>query len=234
LTRHELKAQDEITTKLQNFSETAVERKKEILIGVAAVLVLVLAFFGWRFYANSRNTAAQGQLGAAIAAFNDPSIASEKERYEKTIAEAQKVVDSYDSTPAGAIARYYMAVSQEGLGDSTRAEANLQDVVSRGESGIDPVARFALAGLYKRRSEYQKAIDLLKNLEGSGAYSRSAVAYELAVNYEASGQRDQMQTYYSKIITDYPDSTFREPAEVALKKMGVPIPTPAPPPTPAP
>jgi lipopolysaccharide biosynthesis regulator YciM len=127
-----------------------------------------------------------------------------------------------------------MAISQEGLGNSAQAEANLQDVISRGDSGIEPVAKFALAGVYKRRSEHQKAIDLLKELEQSGAYSRSAVAYELAVNFEASGQRDQMQTYYSRIITEHPESTFREPAEVALRKMGVPIPAPVPPPTPAP
>jgi predicted negative regulator of RcsB-dependent stress response len=234
LTRHELKAQDEITTTLQSFSESAVEKKKEILIGVAAVVLLVLAFFGWRFYSSSRNAAAQQQLGATIAAFNDTSIATDKERYEKTIAEAQKTVDSYESTPAGAIARYYIAISQDGLGDAANAEKNLQDVISRGETGIQPVAEFALAGHYKRRQEHQKAIDILKSLEESGAYSRSAVAYELAVNYEVSGQRDQMQTYYSKIITDYPDSTFREAAEVALKRMGLPIPAPAPPPSPAP
>ena len=105
MTRHELKAQDEITSKLQGFTDAAYARKKEIFIGVAVVLVLVSAFLGWRLYAANRNSAAQRMLGVAIAAFNDPAAGADKARYEKTIAEAQKTVDAYGSSPAGLIAR---------------------------------------------------------------------------------------------------------------------------------
>ena len=236
MTRHELKAQDEITTKLQNFTETAYAWKNQLLVVVAVALVLISAFFGWRLYAASRNTAAQQQLAAAIAVFVDPAITTDKERYEKTIAEAQKTVDAYGSLPAGVIAKYYIALSQDGLGDKENAIKNLQEVVERGDSGIKPIAQFSLAGIHKRHGDVQKAIEVLKDLEQSGGYSKSAVVFELALAYHASGQKDLMQTYYSKIITDFPDSTFREPSEVALKRLGLPIPTPTLPPatTPAP
>src|SRR5215216_1763246 len=84
LTRSELKAQDEITTTLQSFGEIAMARKKEILAGAAIVLVVAVAFFGWRFYSAKRDTAAQSELAAAINAFKNPAVASDQERFEKT------------------------------------------------------------------------------------------------------------------------------------------------------
>jgi len=89
MTRHELKEQDEITTSLQRFTELLYNRKKEFIIGASTVVVVVLAIFGWYYYSSSRTAAAQTQLSLAITAFND-TTKPEKERYDKTIAEAQK------------------------------------------------------------------------------------------------------------------------------------------------
>src|SRR5262245_22968565 len=114
MTRHELKEQDEITTSLQRFTEVAYSRKKEIITGLSVLLVLILAVVGWRLYAANRNANAQSQLGHAINAFNDPNTKSDKERFEKTLAEAQKTYDSYPSHTAGSIALYYMGLSHDG------------------------------------------------------------------------------------------------------------------------
>src|SRR5437867_7684322 len=129
MTRHQLKEQDEITTSLQKFTEIAVARKKEITGGLAAIAVLAIVFFGWSYYSSSRNARAQMQLSQAISIFNNTAtIKSDKERYEKTIAEAQKVYDQYRSLPVGSIAQYFIALSHEGLGDRTKAVQNLQEV----------------------------------------------------------------------------------------------------------
>jgi len=85
-----------------------------------------------------------------------------------------------------------------------------------------------LAGVYKKHGEFQKAIDVLKQLEAAGTYSKSAVAYELGNTAEAANQKDVAQEAYSKIIKDSPDSPFRADAETALKRMGLPIPAPTP------
>jgi predicted negative regulator of RcsB-dependent stress response len=236
MSRHELKAQDEITSKLQRFTDTAYAQKNQILAVAGIAVILVLGFAGWRWYSARQNAAAQTQLGAAIAAFTNPSVAVDKERYEKTIAEAQKTVDAYGSGSAGVMARYYIGISQDGLGDTASAVKTLQEVIDQGDSRVKPVAQFALAGIHRKHGEFQKAIDVLRQLEESSGYSRSAVTYELGVASEASGQREQAQTYYSKVVTDFPDSTFREASEASLKRMGFPVPTPPPPPalTPAP
>src|SRR6185436_6284970 len=102
MTRHQLKEQDEITTFLERYTELVVARKKEVTIGLSVLAVLVIAIFGWSFYSSRRNAAAQAQLSQAINIYNDTvNIKSDNERYEKTIAEAQKTHDQYASLPAG-------------------------------------------------------------------------------------------------------------------------------------
>jgi predicted negative regulator of RcsB-dependent stress response len=227
LTRHQLKEQDEITTSLQTFTEYVVVHKKEVTTGLIVIAVLVLAIFGWRVYSSRRNAAAQAQLSQAINIYNDTTIKSENERFEKTIVEAQKAHDQYPSLPAGSIGLYYVALSQEGLGDTAKATQNLQEVAQRGDASVKAVAQFALGAIYKKHGDIQKAIDTYKQLYDSGGYSRAAVAYELAKLYEDNKQVDQAKDYYQKLVSEFPDSPFRQFADDALKRLGVVAPPPA-------
>lgn len=229
MTRHQLKEQDEITTSLQRFTDLVVARKKEFIAGLIAIAVLVIGFFGWSLYSSRRNAAAQVQLSQAINIFNDTvNIKTDKERYEKTIPEAQKTYDQYKSLPVGQIGLYYVALSQEGLGDTAKATQNLQEVIQRGDENIKGVAQFALGSLYRKRGDTQKAIDAYKQLFDGGGYSKAAVAYELATLYETNKQVDQAKEFYQKLVTDFPDSPFRQNADDALKRLGVTVPPPKP------
>jgi tetratricopeptide (TPR) repeat protein len=226
MTRHELKEQDEITSSLQRFTELAYARKREIIIGGSALVVVVLAIVGWSLYASSRNSRAQIQLAQVMKAYDDMSK-PDKERYEATVVEAQKTVDSYGSLPAGAIAQYYIGLSQEGLGDTAKAMQSLQAAIDSGDPTVKGPAQFALAGIHKKHGDGPKAIEAYKQLYDSGDYSKAAVAYELATLYEITDQPNQARDYYQKIVTDFPDSPFRQPADEALKRMGVTV-APAP------
>jgi TolA-binding protein len=100
--------------------------------------------------------------------------------------------------------------------------------MQRGDASIKGVAQFALAQIYKRHGDTQKAIDTLKPLFDSGGYSKSAVAYELATVYEVRKQNDQAKEFYQKVVTDFPESPFRQNADEALKRLGVVTPPPKP------
>jgi len=227
MTRHELKEQDEITTWLQKFTEVVVLRKKELTTAVSIVAALAIIIVGWSYYRSSRNARAEAQLSQAIDVYNDTAnIKSDKERYEKTLVEAQKTYDQYGSLPVGNIALYYVGLSQEGLGDTTKSVQTLQQVADRGDASVKAVAQFALGSLYKKHGENQKAIETYKRLFEAGGYSKAAVAYELASLYEANNQPDQAKDFYQKVVSDYPDSPFRSNADEALKRMGVPAPAP--------
>src|SRR5438067_5878193 len=111
MTRHELKEQDEITTSLQKFTEFFFLYKKEFTTGLSVAAALAIIIFGWAYYRSSRNARAEAQLSQAIDVFNDTAnIKSDKERFEKTLAAAQKTYDDYRSLPAGNIALYYIGL----------------------------------------------------------------------------------------------------------------------------
>jgi TolA-binding protein len=221
MTRHELKETDEITNKIQSFGEIALARKREILIGLVAVLVAIIAIGGWSIYSRNQNAAAQMQLAQAINAYTD-ATKPEKERYEKTLAEAQKTMSAYGSSPAGIIAQYYAGMAHEGLGDTAKATENLQQVIQKGDANQAGVAKFALAGIYKKHGDVQKATDLYKQIYDNGGYSKSAAVFELAKLSEAANKTDEAKTYYQKIVSEFPESPFRQDADQALKRLGVP------------
>src|SRR5262249_23089240 len=141
---------DEITTSLQTFTETVYTRKKEILTGVAVLAAVVLVVIGWRLYSSSRDANAQAMLSQAITAYNDPNIKSDRERFTKVLAEAQKTHDAYPSLTAGQIALYYVGLSQDALGDTAKATESLQQVIKNADAQVAGVAKFALAGVYKK------------------------------------------------------------------------------------
>ena len=226
MSRSELKARDEITTTLERLTENAMTRKNEIVVVLGVLLVLAAGFFGWRYYSSSKNAAAQGQLANVISAFQDTTVKVDKERFEKTIVAAQKTMADYPASQAASLAQYYMALSQDGLGDMPNAVKSLEEVIARGDSDTKPIAQFALASVYKRNGELQKAVDVLKQLDASGGFTKAVVAYELGSAAEAANQKDVAQTAYSKVVTESADSPFRSDAEAALKRMGLPIPTP--------
>src|SRR5439155_10445821 len=189
-------------------------RKQELIYGGSAVLLIILAIFGWSYYRTSRKNNSQIQLAQVFRAYGDTSK-PDQERLEATITEAQKTVDSYGSLPAGAIAQYYIGLSQDGLGDSAKAAQSLQGAIDRGDTTIKGAAQFALASIYKKHGEGPKAIEVYKQLYDSGNYSKAAVAYELAMLYEVTNQPNQARDYYQKIVTDFADSPFRQMADDA-------------------
>jgi tetratricopeptide (TPR) repeat protein len=222
MSRHELKEQDEITTSLQKFTEFVVRYKKELTTGATLVAALAIVIFGWSYYRSSRNARAEAQLSQAIDIFNDTTnIKSDKERYQKTLAEAQKTYDQYRSLPAGNIALYYIGLSQDGLGDTAKSVQSLQEVADRGDASVKAIAQFALGSIYKKHGDNQKAIEVYKRLYDTGGYSKAAVAYELASLYEANKQPDQAKDFYQKVVSEFPDSPFRTNADEGLKRLGV-------------
>ncbi len=227
MTRHQLKEQDEITTSLQRFTELVYTHKREFILGAGTLIVVVLAVFGWVYYSSNRTIAAQTQLSAAIAAFND-TAKPEKERYQAAIAEADKTISSYGSLPLASIAQYYKGLSYDGLGDNAKATEALQRAINDAGPDVRSVAQFALAGVYLKNGETAKAIEAYKQLYDGGGYSKAAVGYELATLYEANNQADQAKEIYQKIVTEFPESPFRQSADQALKRLGVTTPPPTP------
>jgi TolA-binding protein len=114
-----------------------------------------------------------------------------------------------------------MGLSHEGLGDTAKATEELQQAIQTGDANVAGIAKFALAGIYKKHGDTQKAADLYKQIYDSGGYSKSAAVLELARLSEATNKTEEAKTYYQKIVSEFPESPFRQEADQALRRLGV-------------
>ena len=221
MTRKELVQKDEITSTLENTAAFVLENKKPILLVTSILVALVIILVGFNIYSDNRRTASQSALSEVIDAFTDTEgYDSDRERFEAALAEAQIVRDSYRNLPAGQIAEYYIALSNEGLGNTTEAVRILQSLVETGDDTIQQVARYALAESYKTHGEVETAISVYQELEDSGGYSQVAVLYELGRLHEEISKPAEARSYYQRIVGEYPNSAFRADADRALKRLG--------------
>ncbi len=221
MTRRELVEKDEITTKLQEVVSFLIRNRNLVLAGVGVVLAVVVIAVGWSVYASNREAASQTELSRVIAIFGDvEGYASDADRFQAAVVEAELVSAAYPSLSAGRIAQYYVALSQGGLGNTTESVRILNELVESGYSTIAEVARFALAESYTSTGELESAIAAYQGLVESGGYSQGAVLYELGRLHEAISKPDEARGFYESVIGEYPDSPFRAEADRALERLG--------------
>ncbi len=221
LSRKELVQKDEITTTLEATTAFLLEHSKPIATSVGIAVALVAVFVAWSIYSANREANSQSALSEVIATFTDTEgFDSDERRFETALAEAQVVRDDYSDLRAGQIAEYYMALSQEGLGNTTESVRILQGLIENGGETIQQVARYALAESYKNHGELETAIAVLQELVDTSGYSQGAVFYELGRLHEAIAKPEEARSYYESIVGEYPDSPFRPDADRALERLG--------------
>jgi tetratricopeptide (TPR) repeat protein len=220
LTRKELTEKDDITSVLELATTWAVDHYKQIGAGAAVVLVVIVAYVGWNFVSARAEAAAGEALAAVIQTYSDTAaIPDDAARYNATIGEAERVLSEHGGTQAADISRYYMALSQDGLGNAAESDQLLRELIDSGDPTIRDTARLALAESFKKRGDIDAAITEYEFLATAPDYSRGAVLYELGRLYEAAGMRDQAQESYEALVAEYPESPFRSDVDRALRRL---------------
>ena len=148
-------------------------RQKGVIVALIALSTVVTTSVAWSYYSAQREAAAQARLAQVIHAFNQTVInKSGKEGFERVVVEARKIHDEYGASPAGRLAQYYLAISEESLGHTDRCVRNLEELILEGDPVMKPLAQLALGELYRNHGDTQKAMAIHKELEESGGYSR--------------------------------------------------------------
>jgi predicted negative regulator of RcsB-dependent stress response len=161
--------------------------RKTVVVGALVILSFFLMLnFASSYYSSQRNAAAQARLSQVITTFtNTANGRIGKEGYEQTIAQAKKIKDEYGSSPAGRLAQYYIALSEENLGQTANAIRDLQELIHGNDATMKALAQFALGSLYKNHGENEKALQVYKELDESGAYIKHSAPRE---NSESSSE----------------------------------------------
>jgi len=222
LSRKELVQKDEITTTLEMTTAFLLRHSKSILSSLSIVVALILVFVSWNLYNSNREANSQNALSEVIAKYTDTqSFGSDEQRFKTALSEAQVVRGDYPTLRAGQIAGYYMALSHEGLGNTSESVRILKELIETGDETIQQVARYALAESYKNHGELEIAIAVFQELIDTAGYSQGAVLYELGRLHEAISKPEEARNYYQSIVGEYSDSPFRPDADRALERLGM-------------
>jgi tetratricopeptide (TPR) repeat protein len=218
---------DELVTGMERAAHWTVAHRSEVratLIGLAIVIVGALGFVTFQ---GRRTASAEKLLGEAIDTFHAPvaaelqpgadkparlDYATPAEKYQKAAAAFDGIERRYGSLPAGRRARYYAALSRIEMGDYGEAEKALDKLAAESdrsslESGL---ARLALADLYRRRGETDKAVSAYRQLvdDASLAVPRDHVLMSLGSTLEEAHRAKEARASYRRLTEEFPASIF--------------------------
>jgi tetratricopeptide (TPR) repeat protein len=222
ITKKEMKEDALITSyvKATTFYE---ENKKNISIGITALIVIVAAVFFYVKNKNADNEKATTELAKVYSYYDNGQyqIAIDGVR-ERNIVGLLAIADEYGSTRAGSMAKLYLGNCYYALGKFSEALKEYEDFSPEGE--LLTVSRYAgigacneALGNYKDAAEsFEKAATKYAN-DLNAAENFNAAAR----NYAAAGMKDQALDLYKKIKKNYPTTTFAREADRYIAKLSV-------------
>jgi predicted negative regulator of RcsB-dependent stress response len=210
-TRHALKKDSFAQATASSMSWVSGHRSGVLRWVISIAVVLVLAV-GALIYWNMRSGAADSALGAAMDTYDAPLAqpgapaetgvyATAAERSKAANQQFMAVVREYGWLPEGAKAHYFAGITDQELGKSADAEAELKAAASSWDHNLSNLANLALAGLYHGSSRDAQAIDLYNALAAkpSETVTANVAQLDLADLYAAAGKQDQARALWAKV-----------------------------------
>ncbi len=149
---------------------------------------------------------------------DSPTFTSSKDRAAQAHKQFQTIADKYPHTRSGEIARYFVGLTSEQMGDDVAAERELKTVASAHNEDLSGLAKFALASVYRNRNRNQDAIDLYQQLIAKPSHTVGKVTaqLELAATYQSAQRLSDAKHLYEQIQKENPAG---EAAQLAAAKL---------------
>ena len=152
----------------------SVAHRDELRIGAGVAVVLLAAVGALGYFQGQRAKEADRAFRDALTTFEapvtseiaagadrpaGPVFATSEEKYKTAAAAFEGVDRRFGSSKTGLRAKYYAALSRVQLGQYAEAEKALKEIQALG-GGLEPeLARLALADLYRRSGQVDKAVE---------------------------------------------------------------------------
>jgi len=236
ISRKELK-QDKIRESIEHGAEAVYSHSKAVGIAVAVVLIVAVAYAGWKFYSDRQNLKASAAMDVAMKAFNgqirtgnqpidtgEPVYSSEAARAQDASQKFLEVADKYPRTNSGKLARYYAALCLEDLERQNQALEELKKLDAGNDKELAAMAQYQIANIYARTGKTDEAVKIYRALADANSVfvPKPMVLLELADLLRQS-KPQEAAALYEQLKKDYPNTTVAQRAERGLNMM-----TPAP------
>ena len=148
----------------QNGTEAFFDKfKKQILIVVAAVIIIVAGLFAYREYvAGPREDKASTALAKGQEYFNSEMFDKALNGDGAGFVGFAKIASDYSGTDAANLANLYAGLCYVNLGKWNEAIASLEKYSTQGDALVSPAATAALGNAYAETGNVDKAISTLK------------------------------------------------------------------------
>jgi hypothetical protein len=233
--RDEIK-QDEFASGLEKSFEWVAAHRDEVRIGAGVAVVLLAAAGAVAYFQGQRAREADRAFRDALTTFEAP-VASElppgtappagqvfataEEKYKTAAAAFEGVERRYGSSKTALRAKYYAALSRIELGQYPEAEKALRELQSKG-AGLEPeLARVALANLYRRSGQTDKAVEAYRGLatNPSANVPRDFALLSAAQTLEDAKRWAEARATYRQVFEDFPASIYASDARARVEYL---------------
>jgi tetratricopeptide (TPR) repeat protein len=228
--------QDELTSGLEYALAWAMRNRDLIRIGALVFVVLAGAVLALTHFRDQRLREADRALREALTTFESPVaaeiapgserpagqvFATAEEKYKTAAAAFEGVERRHATSVAGLRAKYFAALSRVELGQYAEAEKSLKEIQSRG-AGLEPdLARLALASLYRRSGQVDKAVEAYRAFASnpSASLPRDHALMSAAQTLEDARRFPEAVATYRQLTEEFPASVFASAARSRVEYL---------------
>jgi tetratricopeptide (TPR) repeat protein len=237
VSRKDLKEPDEFLSFTARAFSWLNEQKVILIIGVAAVGLVIIGSYIWQWYAESREKKAsvafieakeilaapvipkiEGMENAVI----EGSYPSDEEKYKAAIKELEKVTQEHSSSSTSILAIYFIGESYLRLGEYDKAIEKLKEYLTReGENG--ELAAFAMEGIAvslealgkdaDAKQQYKRLTQPPLDIEPDRGL------YHIARLEQKAGKTAQAVRLFNEILEKHPQTAFRQEIQDRLNQL---------------
>jgi hypothetical protein len=227
---------DEFTSGIEQGLAWLAAHRDEVRIGAGVVVVLLAAAGAFAYFQGQRAREADRGFRDAMTTFEAPVAAelapgaerpsgqvfpSAEEKYKTAAAAFEGVERRFGSSRVGLRAKYYAALSRAELGQDAEAEKALREIQARG-AGLEPdMARLALAGLYRRTGQVDKAVEAYRAVatNPSATMPRDFAQLGVAETLDDAKRWAEARAAYRQLVEEFPASVYAAEARTRAEYL---------------
>ena len=201
-------------------TEDFVKKNAGLLTGIFVAIALIIGgFFGYRYYMDSQNDAAQEEMFQAVFYFEADSL-SKALNGDGNNYGFLEIIDEYGGTKAANLAHYYSGLIYLKQGEFGEAISQLNEF-SASDLLVQAKAYALIGDAYMEQEQYgqaaeqyDQAADYKSNAFFTPQYLiKAALAYEANSNLEAAAQR------YQRIMDEFPTASELQQAQKQYARL---------------
>jgi tetratricopeptide (TPR) repeat protein len=189
-------------------AEMWLEKHPKTIFGVVGVLLLIVAgYFGFNYYKNSQDAEAQKEMFQAVYYFESDSLSQALNGDGNNLGFLD-IIDEYKFSEAANLAHFYAGVSFLKQGKFDAAILYLEDFSSN-DLLVQARAYSLIGDANMELQNYDEAVNFYNEAANYKANKYYSPVYlmKAALAYEKLNQNDKAIEVYTKVISDYWDSS---------------------------